>query len=234
MYERFSDLARKVMQFANQEAQRFNHEYIGTEHIVLALLRVTNGIGSIALLKMGVDALTLRRQIEDKLKTAPGPVTMGKLPQTPRGKKVIEYAMEEAKKMNHNYVGTEHLLLGLIVEVCKAQAEESATEKGGIGGQALLELGVTLDAARDVVLQLCSGENLSEVVVQERHAYICAVQNHLWNALQILDSLINGLDRNVFDAAFCESDWNPDRQRDRALDPSFQPEIKITRDSMMS
>lgn len=233
MFERFSDRARRVMQFANEEAQKFNHEYIGTEHIALGLLRVQGGRGYIALLKMGVDTCTLRHQIEGGLNTARGQVIMGKLPQTPRGKKVIEYAMEEARKMNHNYIGTEHLLLGLIVEVCKAQAEDSAIEKGGIGGQALLESGVTLDAARDVVRQLCSNKSTSEVFEQERNQNICAVQNLLWNVLQLLDIVINGLDRQVFDEAYDESDWNPDRQRDRALDPAFQPEIKMYRDAMM-
>src|SRR5256886_1466465 len=112
VYERFTDRARKVMQLANQEAWRFSHEYIGTEHILLGLVKEGSGVGANVLKNLEVDLRKVRLEVEKLVKSGPDMVTMGKLPQTPRAKKVIEYAIEEARNLNHNYVGTEHLLLG--------------------------------------------------------------------------------------------------------------------------
>ena len=105
MFERFTDRARKVMALANQEAQRFNHEYIGTEHILLGLVKEGSGVGANVLKNLGVDLRKVRLEVEKLVKSGPEMVTMGKLPQTPRAKKVIEYAIEEARNLNHNYVG---------------------------------------------------------------------------------------------------------------------------------
>jgi len=116
MYEKFTDRARKVMQLANQEAQRFNHEYIGTEHILLGLVKLQGGVAYEVLKSFKIDIRRIRLEIEKLVQSGPDLVTMGKLPQTPRTKKVVEYAMEEATNLNHNYVGTEHLLLGLLRE----------------------------------------------------------------------------------------------------------------------
>jgi hypothetical protein len=116
MYERFTDRARKVMQLANQEAQRFNHEYIGTEHILLGLVKEGSGVAANVLKNLDVDLRKIRLEVEKLVQSGPEMVTMGKLPQTPRAKKVIEYSMEEARNLNHNYVGTEHILLGLLRE----------------------------------------------------------------------------------------------------------------------
>jgi len=142
MFERFTDRARKVMALANQEAQRFNHEYIGTEHILLGLVKEGSGVGATVLKNMEVDIKKLRLEIEKLVKSGPDMVTMGKLPQTPRAKKVIEYAIEEARGLNHNYVGTEHILLGLLRE----------TE--GIAAQVLMNLGLKLEDVRQEVLNL--------------------------------------------------------------------------------
>ncbi|HOK95752.1 MAG TPA: ATP-dependent Clp protease ATP-binding subunit [Anaerohalosphaeraceae bacterium] len=142
MFERFTDRARKVMALANQEAQRFNHEYIGTEHILLGLVKEGNGVGANVLRNLDVDIKKLRLEIEKLVKSGPDMVTMGKLPQTPRAKKVIEYAIEEARSLNHNYVGTEHILLGLLRE----------TE--GIAAQVLMNLGLKLEDVRQEVLNL--------------------------------------------------------------------------------
>ncbi len=139
MYERFTDRARKVMQLANQEAQRFNHEYIGTEHILLGLVKEGTGLGAIVLEKLNVDLRRIRLEIERIVQFGPDMVTMGKLPQTPRAKKVIEYSIEEVRNLNHNYVGTEHLLLGLF------------REDGGVASQILRNLGLTLDRIREEV-----------------------------------------------------------------------------------
>ncbi|MCP4455869.1 MAG: ATP-dependent Clp protease ATP-binding subunit [Planctomycetes bacterium] len=142
MFERFTDRARKVMALANQEAQRFNHEYIGTEHILLGLVKEGSGVGATVLKNLDVDIKKLRLEIEKLVKSGPDMVTMGKLPQTPRAKKVIEYAIEEARALNHNYVGTEHILLGLL------------RESEGIAAQVLMNLGLKLEEVRQEVLNL--------------------------------------------------------------------------------
>ena len=116
MYEKFTDRARKVMMLANQEAQRFNHEYIGTEHILLGLLKEGSGTAAYVLKALGLDLHNIRIEIEKLVQSGPEMVTMGKLPHTPRTKKVIEYAMAEARALKHGYVGTEHILLGLLHE----------------------------------------------------------------------------------------------------------------------
>ena len=99
MYERFTDRARKVMQLANQEAQRFNHEYIGTEHILLGLVKEGSGVAANVLKNLDVDLRKIRLEVEKLVQSGPDMVTMGKLPQTPRAKKVIEYALEEAREL---------------------------------------------------------------------------------------------------------------------------------------
>src|SRR5438445_1105355 len=142
MFERFTDRARKVMALANQEAQRFNHEYIGTEHILLGLVKEGSGVGANVLKNLDVDLRKVRLEVEKLVKSGPDMVTMGKLPQTPRAKKVIEYAIEEARSLNHNYVGTEHLLLGLL------------REHDGVAAQVLMNLGLKLEEVREEVLNL--------------------------------------------------------------------------------
>jgi ATP-dependent Clp protease ATP-binding subunit ClpC len=142
MFERFTDRARKVMALANQEAQRFNHEYIGTEHILLGLVKEGSGVGANVLKNLDVDLRKVRIEVEKLVKSGPDMVTMGKLPQTPRAKKVIEYAIEEARNLNHNYVGTEHLLLGLL------------REHDGVAAQVLMNLGLKLEEVREEVLNL--------------------------------------------------------------------------------
>jgi ATP-dependent Clp protease ATP-binding subunit ClpC len=116
MYERFKDAARKVMQRANQEALRFEHEYIGTEHILLGLVREGAGVAANVLKNRDIDPRKVSLEVEKIVQSEPRGITTGKLPQTPKAKKVIEYAIEEARNLNHNYVGTEHLLLGLLRE----------------------------------------------------------------------------------------------------------------------
>ena len=142
MFERLTDRARKVMALANQEAQRFNHEYIGTEHILLGLVKEGSGVGANVLKNLDVDLRKVRLEVEKLVKAGPEVVMMGKLPQTPRAKKVIECAIEEARSLNHNYVGTEHLLLGLL------------REHDGVAAQVLMNLGLKLDEVREEVLNL--------------------------------------------------------------------------------
>ena len=152
MFERFTDRARKVMALANQEAQRFNHEYIGTEHILLGLVKEGSGVGANVLKNLDVDLRKVRLEVEKLVKSGPETVTMGKLPQTPRTKKVIEYAIEEARNLNHNYVGTEHLLLGLL------------REQDGVAAQVLMNLNLKLEDVREEVLNLLGASAEAEEV----------------------------------------------------------------------
>jgi ATP-dependent Clp protease ATP-binding subunit ClpC len=130
------------MALANQEAQRFNHEFIGTEHLLLGLVKEGSGVGATVLKNLDVDIKKLRLEVEKLVHSGPDMVTMGKLPQTPKAKKVIEYAIEEARALNHNYVGTEHILLGLL------------RESEGIAAQVLMNLGLKLEDVRQEVLNL--------------------------------------------------------------------------------
>jgi len=139
---RFTDRARKVIGLAKQEAQRFKHEYVGTEHILLGLVREGSGVGANVLKNLDVDLDKVRTEVEKLVPNGPGKAVSDKLPRTPRAEKVIEYAIEEARKLKHEYVGTEHLLLGLL------------REQEGVAAQVLTNLGVELDEARQEVLHL--------------------------------------------------------------------------------
>jgi ATP-dependent Clp protease ATP-binding subunit ClpC len=130
------------MALANQEAQRFNHEYIGTEHILLGLVKEGSGVGATVLKNVSVDTKSLRREVEKRIGKGRDMVSMGKLPQTPRAKKIVEYAIDESKSLNHNYVGTEHILLGLL------------REEEGTAAQILTSLGLKLEDIRYEVLSL--------------------------------------------------------------------------------
>jgi ATP-dependent Clp protease ATP-binding subunit ClpA len=142
MYDRFTDRARKVMQLAKQEAQRFNHEYLGTEHILLGLVRDGSGVAANVLKNLDMDLRKIGVEVEKIVQIGPDRVVVGQLPQTPRAKKVIEYAIAEARELRHNYVGSEHLLLGLL------------REEEGVAAQVLMNLGVNLDVVRTEVFDL--------------------------------------------------------------------------------
>lgn len=142
MYERFSDRARKVMELAKQEAWRFNDEYIGTEHLLLGLSKEGAGVAARVLQAFDVDLREIRMDVE-KLKfmiSGPNPTQRRRLPQTPRARKVIEYAMEEARNLRHKYVGTEHILLGLL------RQEEC------VAAQVLVNRGLKLDQVREEIV----------------------------------------------------------------------------------
>jgi ATP-dependent Clp protease ATP-binding subunit ClpC len=146
MYERFTDRARKVMQLANEEAIRFNHEYVGTEHVLLGLVREGSGIAANVLKLLDVDLWKVRQEVEKIVQAGPEATSGGKLPQTPRTRKVIEYALDEARNLGHNHIGTEHLLLGLLRE------EES------VAAQVLRNLGASLENIRAEVMKLLGVE----------------------------------------------------------------------------
>jgi len=144
MYERFTDRSRKVMQLSNQEAQRLNHEYIGTEHMLLGLIKEGSGVAANVLKNLDLDLNKCRVEVLKLVSPGPGPavIIMGKLPMTPRTKRVLESAIQSALDLNHNYVGTEHLLLGLV------------TEREGIAAQVLMNFNVTVETVREEVLNL--------------------------------------------------------------------------------
>ena len=136
MYGHFTDRARKVMQLANQVAKRFKHGYVGTEHILLGLVEEGNNFAASVLNNLGVDLRKIRLEVEKLVQSGPDIVTMDKLPWTTRAKNVIEYALEEARNLGHNYVSCEYLLLGLL------------RENEGVAAQVLMNLGLRLENVR--------------------------------------------------------------------------------------
>jgi len=142
MFNRFTERARKVLVLAKEEARRFNHDYIGTEHILLGLIREGEGVACAVLQNLGVDLNRLRRELERLI--SPGSIATigGDLPFTPRAKKALELAAEEARNLGHNYIGTEHILLGLL------------REEEGLAAQVLYSLGVDLRKVRDEISSL--------------------------------------------------------------------------------
>jgi mannose-6-phosphate isomerase-like protein (cupin superfamily) len=137
-FDKFTERARKVLQLSQEEAQRFNHNYIGTEHLLLGLVREGEGVAAKVLASLGVDLNKVRSAVEFIIGRGERTVT-GDIGLTPRAKKVIELAVEEARRLNHNYIGTEHLLLGML------------REGEGIGMGVLESLGVSLASARQSV-----------------------------------------------------------------------------------
>jgi ATP-dependent Clp protease ATP-binding subunit ClpC len=123
MYERFTDRARKVVQLSNTEAQRFKHEHVDTPHLLLGLLKEGDGVAFHVLNSFDIDLRKARIEVGDCLQGNDHEPDFGKLPETPSFKKVIEHALDEARELNHNYVGTEHLLLGLLREPDDSMAQ---------------------------------------------------------------------------------------------------------------
>src|SRR6476661_3355914 len=143
----FTDRVRKVLQMAREEAARLHHEYVGTEHILLGLIREGEGVAAAVLTNLNVDLEEIQQKIEETVKKGKAAAAAGPdLPYTSRAKKVLELAMSEARELNHSYVGTEHLLLGLL------------REEKGIAAQVLTDAGVNLDAARAETLRLLGTE----------------------------------------------------------------------------
>src|SRR6202048_3352850 len=144
MFERFTDRARRVVVLAQEEARMLNHNYIGTEHILLGLIHEGEGVAAKALESLGISQEAVRRQVEEIV--GPGQqAPAGHIPFTPRAKKVLELALREALQLGHNYIGTEHILLGLI------------REGEGVAAQVLVKLGADLSRVRQQVIQLLSG-----------------------------------------------------------------------------
>ena len=142
MFNRFTERARKVIVYAKEEARRFNHDYIGTEHLLLGLVREGEGVAAAVLQKLGLDLETIRIEVEKLVQPGPQTQVLGDIPFTPRSKKALELSAEEARALGHNYIGTEHLLLGLV------------KEGEGMAYRVLLNLGLDLGKLRNEVMEL--------------------------------------------------------------------------------
>ena len=116
MFKRFTERARRIVILSREEAERYSHEYLGTEHLLLGVLKDGGGIAISVLNKMGVDIKTLKEKVEKSLPQSSSSLNIGDIPFTSRAKKVLEVSVEEARSLGHNYIGTEHILLGLIKE----------------------------------------------------------------------------------------------------------------------
>src|SRR5271166_1106319 len=146
MFERFTDRARRVVVLAQEEARMLNHNYIGTEHILLGLIHEGEGVAAKALESLGISVEAVRQQVEEIIgqgQQAPS----GHIPFTPRAKKVLELSLREALQLGHNYIGTEHILLGLI------------REGEGVAAHVLVRLGADLNRVRQQVIQLLHGRH---------------------------------------------------------------------------
>ena len=142
----FTDRVRKVLAMAREEAIRLQHDYVGTEHILLGLIREGEGVAAAVLVDLSVDLEQIHDRVEESVRKGKATIALGELPYTSRAKKVLEFAMAEARDFNHSYVGTEHLLLGLL------------REEKGIAAQVLNSLGVTLDEAREDTLKILGSD----------------------------------------------------------------------------
>jgi ATP-dependent Clp protease ATP-binding subunit ClpA len=137
----FTPRAQQVLAMARKEADRFNHNFVGTEHLLLGLIRLGQGVAVNVLQKLGLDLETVRLEVEKQVGTGPDQRMMGNIPYTPRVKKVLALAQKEAKALNHSYVGTEHILLGLL------------REGDGVAARVLKNLDVDIEQTRQEVLK---------------------------------------------------------------------------------
>lgn len=156
MFEKFTERGRKIIIYAKEEAERRNNDYLGTEHLLLAILREEDGIPIIILKKMGLSIDEIRFEIEKNLPPGSNLLTFGDIPFTPRAKKVLEYAIEEARLLGHNYIGSEHLLLGLL------------REEEGIAGRILRNLGANLLGARQLTINLAIKPQFQQIHQKEK------------------------------------------------------------------
>jgi ATP-dependent Clp protease ATP-binding subunit ClpA len=176
MFERFTDRARRVIVLAQEEARLLNHNYIGTEHLLLGLAREGEGVAAKALESLGIRLEAVRAQVEEIIgrgQWAPS----GQIPFTPRAKKVLELSLREALQLGHNYMGTEHILLGLI------------REGEGVAAQVLVKLGADFSRVRQQVIQLLSGSAGGAEAAAETRPMQMTVPDDLREAEEQLDQV---------------------------------------------
>ncbi len=199
MFERFTDRARRVVVLAQEEAKMLNHNYIGTEHILLGLIHEGEGVAAKALESLGISLDAVREQVQDIIGQGQQQPT-GHIPFTPRAKKVLELSLREALQLGHNYIGTEHILLGLI------------REGEGVAAQVLVKLGADLNKVRQQVIQLLSGYQGKEP------AAVSGAASESTQAAQGGSAVLDQFGRNLTQAA-----------RDNKLDPVIGREKEIER-----
>jgi ATP-dependent Clp protease ATP-binding subunit ClpC len=181
MFERFTDRARRVVVFAQDEARGLNHNWIGTEHLLLAVIREGQGVGAKALESMQISLDAARQQVESIIGRGQEPVGDGHIAFTPRAKKVLELSLREALQLGHNYIGTEHILLGLI------------REGDGVAALVLVNLGSDLNRARQQVIQLLHG-------YQGRRTSIATIGEELADRLASMAARLAVIERRLGDA----------------------------------
>ncbi len=146
MPERLTERARQVMALANQEAHHLHHEYLGTEHVLLGIIKEAGGIAADALKSLGLDLARVRTEVEKLVPRGADAANIGKLPQTPKARKMLEHAIEEARSQHHGYVGTEHLLVGMLLE------------PDCVAARALTQMGIDLTKVRSEIDHLLGPE----------------------------------------------------------------------------
>jgi ATP-dependent Clp protease ATP-binding subunit ClpC len=184
MFERFTDRARRVVVLAQDEARRLDHNYIGTEHILLGLIRESEGVAAKALESLGISLDAVRQQVEQIIgrgQQAPS----GHIPFTPRAKKVLELSLRESVQLGHTYIGTEHILLGLI------------REGDGVAAQVLVKLGADLNRVRQQVIQLLHGRRAEEPVSAEAAAQELRLQPGVRIRLEAVEQRLAAIEQRV-------------------------------------
>jgi len=181
MFERFTERARRVLLLAQNEARSLDHDCIGTEHVLLALIQEGDGVGAKALEAMQISVDTIRGRVEEITGRGQVASRRGHIPFTPAAKKVLELSLREALQLGHTYIGTEHILLGLV------------REGEGVAGQVLLGLGADLDRTRMLVIQILTGRH------QEEAAPVVA--EDLRDRLAVMAARLAVIERRLRDAA---------------------------------
>jgi ATP-dependent Clp protease ATP-binding subunit ClpC len=187
MFERFTDRARRVIVLAQEEARKLNHNYIGTEHILLGLIHEGEGVAPQALSELGISLQSVRLQVEEIIGQGTA-APSGHIPFTPRAKKVLELSLREALQLGHNYIGTEHILLGLV------------REGEGVAAQVLQKLGAGLDRVREEVIRLLathSGEAEPEVDAADRPESPLEWSAHSTHVLRLSRNVARSLGRQT-------------------------------------
>jgi ATP-dependent Clp protease ATP-binding subunit ClpA len=186
MFERFTERARRVVVFAQDEARELNHNYIGTEHLLLGLMRDADSVAAQALRELDIGQDAVREQVTEIIgrgKRSPS----GHIPFTPRAKKVLELSLREALQLNHNYIGTEHILLGLV------------REGEGVAAQVLVKLGGSLSRVRDKVIELAppgTGEG-PELPSPLRRSRVPGPLDELMRRLEAMDERLSAIERHL-------------------------------------
>src|SRR5436309_2286278 len=208
MFERVTDKGRKIIVLAREEAERHQNDYLGTEHLVLAILRETDGVALMILKKMGLSTEQIRLEIERNLPGGGTTMTFGEIPFSPRVKKVIEYAVEEARLLGHNHIGGEHLLLGLL------------REEEGIGGKILRSLGANLLTARQLPVSFLRKSSPREAG-RESHNPAGAAEGSIDASNMLKPALSRGEIQCI--GATTLDEYRKHIEKDGALKRRFQP-----------